>query len=273
VHVVPSAWKVSAGHCVDVPEHASSTSHSPTAARQTVPLLPAGCVQSPEAHTSSVQMLPSPVHAVPFGSAASVGQLGDTPSHASVASHSLAALRHGVPLLLGTCAQEPLLQTSSEHGLPSVVQVEPSVLKPSAGQLVPLHVSATSHSPAAGRHTVLAGAAPCVHALPVQTSVVHTLPSDEQACPLFVTSAGHVRAPLQVSSTSHSDTAARQTVEAGFAEHVPGLVERAHESQAPPLHAVLQHRPSAQKPDVHSFVAAQVEPFAFFAVQTPPAQY
>ena len=76
-------------------------------------------------------------------------------------------------------------------------------------------------------------------------------------------STGHARAPLQVSATSHSPTDARQTVEAGIGEQMPAEPLSAHESQAPAAHAVLQHTPSAQKPEEHSVVLPHAAPAPF----------
>ena len=39
-----------------------------------------------------------------------------------------------------------------------------------------------------------------------------------------------------------------------------------------PLHALLQHRPSAQKPEVHWLPLAHADPFALVNVQTPLPQ-
>jgi hypothetical protein len=141
---------------------------------------------------------------------------------------------------------------SRVQALLSVAQVAPSALKASCGQVVaPPHVSSVSHSPAAGRHTVAAGAALCVQTAPVQTSVVQALPSLEQACPFLFASAGHVRLPPQVSSTSHSPIAGRQTVLAGAAEQVPSDPCLLQVSQTPPLQALSQQTPSTQNPVVH----------------------
>src|SRR5207249_6931541 len=82
------------------------------------------------------------------------------------------------------------LHTSVVHTLPSSVQVVPLALRASVGQavLVPVQLSATSHSPAAARHTVPAG---------------------------LMASAGQVvLVPVQVSVVSHRSTAARHTVPA-----------------------------------------------------------
>src|SRR3989475_10177960 len=94
--------------------------------------------------------------------------------------------------------------------------------KPSAGHevLVPVQVSATSHAPAAARHTVPALPAGCWQRalLPLQVSVVHGLPSSVHAVPLgFLASDGQARpaTPVHVSARSHSPAAARHTVPLG----------------------------------------------------------
>ena len=53
--------------------------------------------------------------------------------------------------------------------------------------------------------------------------------------------------------------------------HVPSEPESLHDWHVPP-HDELQQYPSTQLPVEHWFVAEQVLPFAFFAVQTPLAQ-
>src|SRR5439155_3563237 len=112
-----------------VPVQASAMSHTPAAGRQTAPAFPAGCWHSALApsHWSSVQGLPSLVHALPAGDFASAGQLGPVPVQVSCGSHSPAEARH----------------TTVEGW------------KPSAGQvvLVPVQVSATSQTPAEARPT------------------------------------------------------------------------------------------------------------------------
>jgi hypothetical protein len=169
--------------------------------------------------------------------------------------------------------QLPARQMSRVQALLSVAHTAPSALKTSCGQVVaPPHVSSASHSPAAGRQTVAAGAALCVQAVPVHTSVVQELPSLEHACPFLLASAGQVRAPPQVSSTSHSPTAGRQTVLAAAAEHVPSDPCLLHVSQTPPLQAPSQHTPSTQNPVVHSEVPEHCLPLVFFAKHTPEAQ-
>src|SRR5258708_25732514 len=96
--------------------------------------------------------------------------------------------------------QVPARQISRVQALLSVAQVAPSALKASWGQVIaPPHVSSASHSPAAGRHTVAAGAALCVQVAPVQTSAVHALPSLEHGWPSLLASAGDVPLPPQKS--------------------------------------------------------------------------
>src|SRR5439155_19766014 len=90
--------------------------------------------------------------------------------------------------------------------------------KPSAGQavLVPVQLSATSHTPAAARHSAPALPAGCWQAALVPShwsavqgllSAVHTVPAD------FFASAGQSGPfPGQFSARSHSPADARQTV-------------------------------------------------------------
>jgi len=191
--------------------------------------------------------LPSPLQGEPSALNASVGQLVELPVQASASSHSVAAGRHTVPALPAGCAQLPAWQASTVQGLPSLVHVVPSGLKPSGGQSVaPPQISVTSHSPAPARHGVRLGAAGCVQLVPAQTSVVQTLPSLVHDWPFLVTSAGQLVAPPQVSATSHSLTAGRQTVAAATGEQVPTEPASAHESQTPAEQALLQQNPSTQ---------------------------
>src|SRR5207244_4359166 len=97
-HFRSEGLKASAGQTVLEPVQLSSTSHTPAAARHTVPAFPAGCWQVTfvPSHWSSVQGLPSEVHAVPLGDFASAGQLGPLPGQFSAGSHSPAEARHCV---------------------------------------------------------------------------------------------------------------------------------------------------------------------------------
>src|SRR5437899_3056460 len=148
---------------VIAPGQVSATSHSFTAARHTTPALPAGCVQVAlvPLHTSAVQGSPSSVQAVLLGWKASVGQMVLVPVQLSATSHSFTAARHTVPALPAGCVQVALepLHTSAVHTLPSSVHGVPLATKASLGQVVPVPVqlSATSHSFAAARQTVVLG--------------------------------------------------------------------------------------------------------------------
>src|SRR5207244_4615784 len=131
-HAVPGAAKPSAGQLSLVPSQVSARSQAPAAARHT---LPAGCL-------------------------ASAGQLVLVPSQLSAASQAPAAARHTVPAWPAGCWQLSALPShwSSVHGLPSSVHAVPLACLASAGHvaLEPVQCSATSHSPAAARQTVLA---------------------------------------------------------------------------------------------------------------------
>src|SRR5437870_9764598 len=121
VQAVLLGWKASVGQAVLVPVQLSATSHSLTAARHTVPALPAGCVHVLvlPSHWSSVQGLVSAVQAVPAGCLASVGQVALGPVQVSATSHSVAAARHTAPALPAGCwhvALAPSLR-SRVHGL------------------------------------------------------------------------------------------------------------------------------------------------------------
>src|SRR5205823_245884 len=147
-------------------------------------------------------MLPSSVQAVPAALTASGGQVL-VPSQVSATSHSFTAARQTAPALPAGCVQagEPTvpLHTSVVQPLPSSVQAVAAALTPSAGHalLVPVQVSARSHSLRAARHTVPAFPAGCMQAgapaVPLHTSVVQTLPSSVQAVPAGLpASTGHV---------------------------------------------------------------------------------
>src|SRR5437899_2769531 len=100
----PLALEAAVGQAVLEPSQLSARSHSPAAARHTVPAFPAGCVQAgaPEVplHTSVVQTLPSSVQAVPAALTASAGHVALEPVQLSARSHSFAAARQTV--VLGT---------------------------------------------------------------------------------------------------------------------------------------------------------------------------
>src|SRR5205809_813729 len=199
--------------------------------RDTAAGVPAGCVHVAlvPLHTSVVHRLPSSVHGVPLAWKASLGQVVLVPVQLSATSHSPAAARHTAPGFPAGCVHVALvpLHTSLVQTLPSSVQVVPLASKMSVGQAVlePSQVSASSHSPAAARHAAPAFPAGCVQAgapaVPSHTSVVQGLPSSLLAVPAALTvSAGHVALePVQLSATSHSFAAARQTVVLGWKRH------------------------------------------------------
>src|SRR3989475_8329401 len=165
---------------IPAPGQVSATSHSFTAARHTAPAFPAGCVHVAlvPLHTSVVQGSPSSVQAVPLAWKTSVGQVVLVPVQVSATSQSPAAARDTVPALPAGCVQVLVLPShwSRVQGLLSGVQAVPLGCLASVGQvvLVPVQLSATSHSPAAARHTAPAFPAGCGHvALPAwQSSVV-----------------------------------------------------------------------------------------------------
>src|SRR5437016_10893447 len=83
------------------------------------------------------------------------------PGQVSATSHSFTAARHTTPAFPAGCVHAALvpLHTSVVQGSPSSVQAVPLGWKTSVGQvvLVPVQVSATSHSPATARHSAPAG--------------------------------------------------------------------------------------------------------------------
>jgi len=118
------------GHVELLPVQVSATSQMPAAARQVAPLLPAGCWQASlvPLQVSLVQGLPSSVQAVPLATFASAEQLALFPGQKSSRSHSPTDARQSV----------------SEDWNASFGHVE----------LLPVHVSATSQTPAVARHVV-----------------------------------------------------------------------------------------------------------------------
>src|SRR5207249_4029135 len=107
------------------------------------------------------------------------------------------------------------------HGFPSLVHAVPAGCFASAGHAVlePVHVSVTSHSPAAARQVAPAWPAGCVQALlePSHSSALHGLPSSVQAVPAAVlASAGQLGpAPGHSSAGSHWPADPRHTTKPG----------------------------------------------------------
>jgi hypothetical protein len=171
----------------------SATSQTPAALRQTEldgeNPSPGQFADDPVQFSTTSQTPAELRQTVAFDLKPSAGQASFVPSQFSTTSQKPDDARHGV--LVGAFA--------------------------SAGQAVfdPSQVSARSQTPAAGRQSVPALPAGCVHALPTpsQTSRVQTFESAVQ--PVFAgsfASAGQVTAaPSQFSTASHSPTAERQT--------------------------------------------------------------
>jgi len=208
---------------VFVPSHVSVVQGSPSSG-QAAPALPAGCWQELllPSHWSSVQGLLSGVQAAPAAFLRSVGQVVLVPVQFSAKSHSSAAARHWAPALPAGCWHELLvpLHWSSVQGLVSAVQAVPDGFLVSDGHvvLVPVQVSTASHSPAAARQVAPALPAGCVQValVPLHMSTVQGLLSAKLVQAVLLgakASVGQaVLAPVQVSATSHSFTAARHTV-------------------------------------------------------------
>jgi len=120
----------------------------------------------------------------------SAGQVPLTPVHISATSHCPVAGRHVTVFGAKTSTQlsavpEQWSLASSSHAPPCElpVQLVDDEAKASAGQapLTPVHISATSHWPVAGRHVTVAGAKTSTQlsAVPEQWSLAsssHTSP-------------------------------------------------------------------------------------------------
>src|SRR5258705_477314 len=154
---------------------------------------------------------------------------------------------------------------SKVHTSLSAVHAVPFALKVSVGQvvLVPVQLSAMSHSPATARHTVPAFPAGCVHValVPLHTSMVHTLPSSVQVVPLALkTSVGQaVVGPGQGSAKSHSAADARHTAPAFPAGCVHVALVPLHTSMVHTLPSSVQVVPLALKTSVGQAVLAPVQ--------------
>jgi hypothetical protein len=108
----------------------------------------------PVQFSATSQMPAAGRHGVVAGWKPLVGQVAELPVQASGTSHGPITGRHMAPAFPGEYVQliEAPSHWSTVHGLPSLVQGEPAMALPSGGQVVPLHASATSQSPATGRH-------------------------------------------------------------------------------------------------------------------------
>ena len=157
VHAIPLGCFASPGHAALVPVQLSAMSHSPAVTRQTVVV----------------------------GRKPSAGQLTLVPVHVSTTSHTPADARHVTPAFPAACWQLSWLPSrrSVVQTFPSSVHAVPLACFASAGQatLVPVQLSATSHSPAAARHTVVVGSRTSAGQLvlvPVHVSTGSQMPAD-----------------------------------------------------------------------------------------------
>ena len=226
VQAVPARFLASSGQLGPLPVQSSATSHSSAAARQCV--VPGAKVSAghapltPSQASATSQGPAAGRHVVPSGVFASAGQLELVPVQVSAGSQTPLDARHTAPALPAGCWHFMLTpsQTSAVHGLPSSTQPVPLALHVSAGHSgpSPVHVSGMSHSPAPGRHTVLAGANPSAGQsllAPSQVSATSQGPAAaRQTLPAApFASAGQVALePVQTSGTSHGPPAVRQTV-------------------------------------------------------------
>src|SRR5439155_23546421 len=103
----------------------SGSQASPEPARHSAPAFPAGCSQASlvPSHWSSVQGLPSEVHAVPLDCFASAGHPPPAvPGQFSATSHSPAAVRHtkvlGLNTSVGQLALVPVHTSSGSQASP-----------------------------------------------------------------------------------------------------------------------------------------------------------
>jgi len=152
------------------------------------------------------------------------------------------------------CAHSFPLQASVVQMLPSSVQGVPAALKPSGGQVVPLHVSATSHSPCVPRQIVVAAAASVKSQLPLtHRSWVQTLPSLHAA---------HAAPALPHLAAVWLPRATHAPLSKHPVQHTPLW-------QLPPVHGVpsvtftFEQAPFEQESVVHGFASLQL-------LQRPP---
>ena len=136
--------------------------------------------------------------------------------------------------------------------------------------------SSRSHGPAAGRQTtVLFRSGGQAASVPVQLSATSQTPAAErQTVELAAkSSVGHAaEEPLQLSATSHTPAADRHTVPAVRGVQVPVGLLQAWQSDVPPGQSVKQQVESMQKLLVHWFGAVQLWPAGFWLRHAPARQ-
>ena len=165
LHALPSGWKASAGHVLELPEQLSATSHTPVADRQTVPAgarASGGQVPPEPGQLSAGSQAPADGRQVVVaGSKASAGHAVLEPVQLSVTSQTPAAPRQVAPALPAGCWQELFTPShwSRLQGLPSAVQAVPLAFFASAGLLYVL-CRASYPRPILRGHPALDGAHP-----------------------------------------------------------------------------------------------------------------
>jgi len=239
------------------------------------------CTQVPAPlHSSSVQTLPSVVHADPRSSlqvsAASLHESWQTlpPVHGSPECWlQVPPPQMSVPLQNRPSSQT--LPSPPSHALVASLQAPAQVPMP------PAHGSPgwTVHDPA--RHVsgplqnVPSSHGPVLFVcaqvpVPLQKSSVQTLPSVEHGVELLaLPSAGHVAEPLQTSAASHSSVAARHVI-------APANPSAGHEADAPLQVSATSQTPFAARqvlPDENESAGQVVEaPVQFSATSQTPAE-
>jgi len=181
-----------------------------------------------------------------------------TPSTQFPDTHWLAAA-HATPLpFFGTHA--PALQKSPAMQSASLAHVTRHALEPQTK----------------GEHDVVTGAGQ--DPAPLQPAAATARPEVHDAERQLVELVAYVHAVRSVPSQlpPHTEPSLAHAVRGEMgapdtAVHVPTVPVRLHASHCPPQ-AELQHTPSAQLADEHSFAAVHVAPFAFFAVHVPALQ-
>ena len=174
MQLVEAEAKLSAGQAPLAPVHISATSHCPVAGRhvtvagaKTSTQLSAVPEQWSLASSSHAPPCELPMQLVDEDAKLSAGHAPLTPVHISATSHWPVDARHVTVLGTKTSMHASLVpeqwsSASSSHTSPCElpVQLVEDEAKTSAGHapLKPVHISATSHWPVAGRHVTVSAA-------------------------------------------------------------------------------------------------------------------
>src|SRR5947199_300108 len=187
---------------------------------------------------------------------ASAGQVVATPSHVSATSQAPTAARQTVPAFPAGCWHVGPLPPQT-----SLVQIWPSSVQGLAGAntswgqaaLEPVHVSATSHSPADARHTVVPGRKPSAgHAseMPSHASATSHGPAAGRQTAALLASAGQATlTPVQNSAGSQTPALARHTTLDGWSMSAGQLVA------TPSQTSTASQGPAADRQTVPGFPA------------------